>query len=170
MSRLIRPAPDVLRSTARFDPSRRYRYTLIRTWNADLPRACFCMLNPSTADVDRDDPTVAHCGRLARNWGYGSLEVVNIFALRATDPRRLYAAQDPVGPGTDRAIFAAARRCAIFVAAWGNHGAHLTRGPQLLTRLRAGGVSLHCLAVTSQGHPRHPLYTRSTIQPAPFAS
>lgn len=166
----MRLATDVQRSTARFDPTRRYRYSLIRTWDAGLPRACFCMLNPSTADVDRDDPTVAHCGRLARRWGCGSLEVVNIFALRATDPRRLYRARDPIGPETDTAILRAAQRAAIFVAAWGNHGELHGRGRHVLDLLARRAVALHCLAVTSKGHPRHPLYTPMTALPLPFSA
>ena len=164
----IRLLDDVQRSTARFDPARRYRYTLLRVWDAALPRLCCCMLNPSTADIDQDDPTVARCGRFARAWGCGSLEVVNIFALRATDPRKLYKAADPIGPENDAAILAAARRADIFLAAWGNHGALLDRGQRVLTRLLARDIAPHCLAITKQGQPKHPLYTRSNSRPMPL--
>jgi hypothetical protein len=166
----IRLFDDVRRSTARFDPTRRYRYTLLRVWDHMLPRLCCCMLNPSTADIDQDDPTVARCGRFARAWGFGSLEVVNIFALRATDPRRLYDAPDPIGPANDAAILAAARRADLFLAAWGNHGALLDRGRRILHRLLERDVAPHCLAITKQGQPKHPLYTKSNSLPLPLPS
>lgn len=166
----IRLLDDVRRSTARFDPTRRYRYTLLRVWDPLLPRLCCCMLNPSTADIDQDDPTVARCGRFARDWGFGSLEVVNIFALRSTDPRKLYDASDPIGPANDAAILAAARRADLFLAAWGNHGALRSRGPQVLSRLSQRDIAPRCLAVTKQGHPKHPLYTPSNSLPLPLPS
>ena len=164
----VRLLDDVQRSAARFDPMRRYRYTLVRIWDPTLPRLCCCMLNPSTADIDQDDPTVARCGRFARSWGCGSLEVVNIFALRATDPRKLYDAADPVGPANDAAILAAARRADMFLAAWGNHGALLARGEQVLSRLLQRDIAPHCLAITKQGQPKHPLYTKSNSLPLPL--
>ncbi len=167
MARIVLPE-DVRRSTARFDASRRYRYTLLRVWNRHAPRLCFCMLNPSTADVDQDDPTVARCGRFARDWGFGALEVVNIFALRATDPRKLYHAHDPIGPANDAAILTAARRADLFLAAWGNHGDLHHRGQRVLNRLLERDIAPHCLAITKQGQPKHPLYTKSDSLPLPL--
>ena len=44
-------------------------------WDETKAHALFVMLNPSTADLEFDDPTVAKCGRFARAWGYGSIHV-----------------------------------------------------------------------------------------------
>src|SRR5690606_4111055 len=54
------------------------------------------------------DPTVERTLRFARAWGCGASEVVNVFALRSTDPAGLRQVDDPVGPGNDEAILAAA--------------------------------------------------------------
>src|ERR1700731_2978902 len=97
----------------------RSRYLLRRTWDHDKPRALFVMLNPSTADAEVDDPTIRSCMRLAKQMGHGSFEVVNLFAWRATDPRELHTASDPVGPENDRVIEAAVNRCDIVICAWG---------------------------------------------------
>src|SRR5882757_2226662 len=65
----------------------KYRYLLRRTWDHSKPRTLFVMLNPSTADAEIDDATIRSCIRLSKEMGYGSFEVVNIFGLRATDPK-----------------------------------------------------------------------------------
>src|SRR5262245_45087455 len=99
----------------------RYRYLLRRTWHHLWPRALFIMLNPSTADAEIDDPTIRSCIRLSKAEQYGSIEVVNLFALRATDPAALEGADDPIGPGNDDAIGRAIGRCDLAICAWGAH-------------------------------------------------
>jgi hypothetical protein len=64
----------------------------------DRKGALFIMLNPSTATEVQNDPTVERCERRARALGFGAFRVLNIFAWRATDPRDMRAAADPVGP------------------------------------------------------------------------
>ncbi len=117
------------------------------------------MLNPSTADAAADDPTIRRCIGFARAWGFGALEVVNLFAYRATRPADLFAADDPVGPRNDRFVRAAARSAAMVVAAWGVHGTRRGRDADVLATLRILG-SVHCLGTTKRGQPRHPLFVR----------
>ena len=52
----------------------------------------FVMLNPSTADEHRDDPTIRRCIGFAKGWGYRTLYVTNLSPLRATYPKELLAA------------------------------------------------------------------------------
>ena len=47
------------------------------------------MLNPSTADGDKDDLTTIRCMNFAKKWGYGGLMIGNIYPLRAKRPRDL---------------------------------------------------------------------------------
>jgi hypothetical protein len=68
-----------------------YRYMLRRAWDYERMRALVCMLNPSTADAEIDDPTIRSCVRLLRALGFGSVEIVNLFAFRATQPAALAA-------------------------------------------------------------------------------
>ena len=67
------------RSEAIWSPCRTYRYALTRRWD-DGPGLGIVMLNPSTADAFRNDPTVERCERRARALGYGAFQVVNLFA------------------------------------------------------------------------------------------
>ncbi|MFI5400147.1 MAG: DUF1643 domain-containing protein [SAR324 cluster bacterium] len=157
-------SPQLLRH-ARFSRCGRYRYTLTRAWGAGGTVA-FVMLNPSTADGTRDDATIRRCIGLARGWGYGGIEVVNLFAWRATQPRDLRRAAAPEGPGNRRALWAAIGRAEAVVLAWGNDGAWRDAGARLLRRLTrvCPDKELECLGWTRLGHPRHVLYVRNDVQ------
>lgn len=156
-------------SGAMFSDCRRYRYQLWRIWKTDwrAPPCLFIMLNPSTADEVKNDPTVERCERYARHWGHGALVVCNIFAYRATDPRDMKAQDDPIGPENNWEILRAARanadRNGRIVVAWGTHGSYLYRGKAVLELL--SDYTLHALKVTKDGHPGHPLYLRSDATP-----
>lgn len=122
------------------------------------------MLNPSTADEFRLDPTCTRARDYAERWGYGALVVTNAFAWRATDPDDMKAAPDPVGRANDAAILRAAREAALVVCAWGNHGAHLGRSMRVADLLRGVGVALHALRVNGSGEPAHPLYLPAKLE------
>jgi len=86
-----------------------------------VPTCAFVMLNPSTADGLKDDPTIRKCMAYAERWGFARLEVVNLYSYRTSSPKVLVAAGYPVGPDNDLAIVDVARRAGRIVLAWGNH-------------------------------------------------
>lgn len=149
-------------SSAVFSDCQKYRYRLDRKWDETLPPLAFGMLNPSTADHERNDPTIERCERRARALGFGSLIVWNLFAFRATKPRVLREVSDPIGPQNDDFIFDALaevkRRNGTVVVGWGTHGDLLDRHSQVLKIAHSINVELCCLGTTSAGQPRHPLY------------
>ena len=155
-------------SGAQFSRCRRWRYLLWRRWDASRPVANFLMLNPSTADELKLDPSCTRARNYAERWGYGGLIVTNIFGWRATDPKVMRSVKDPVGRGNDAAIVRAAREAKIVVCAWGTHGEHLGRGEEVVQLLSREGVSLRSLRVTADGYPSHPLYLPQTLTPAEF--
>ncbi len=155
-------------STAVYSPCESYRYLLTRIWEPSGRKALFIMLNPSTATEVQNDPTVERCERRARALGCGAFRVTNIFAFRATDPRVMRGARDPVGPGNDAAIAESLPWADMIVAAWGNHGAHLERGRQVTALLRASRLGVQVLGLTAAGHPKHPLYIGYDRKPEPW--
>ena len=159
---------DDATSVATYSDCETYRYALTRTWDAGGARVNFLMLNPSTATEVQNDPTVERCERRARALGFGAFRVTNIFALRATDPRDMRAAADPIGAGNDTAILEAADWANQVVCAWGTHGAHMGRGLAVETLLRPTGVPLLHLGLSKAGHPKHPLYISYTTKPEPW--
>ena len=152
-------------SGAEFSRCRRWRYLLWRRWDEAKPAANFLMLNPSTADEVKLDPSCTRARVYAERWGFGALIVTNIFGWRATDPEEMKSVRDPVGKGNDAAILKAAREAEIVVCAWGNHGAHRGRGNRVQTYLRSNDVKLHYLKLNGGGHPAHPLYLPGTLEP-----
>jgi hypothetical protein len=145
----------------------RFRYRLGRRW-ADGEVLPFVMLNPSVASAEVDDPTVRRCVKFAQAHGFAALEVVNLFAFRATDPKDLRAAGYLAGPDNDTHIAAAASECAAICVAWGANVAGLERPQVVLPLLRATGKPLQCLRITRSGYPQHPLMLPSSCRLTPF--
>ena len=149
----------------------RYRFLLTRRTGFGNRAVMFVMLNPSTADAERDDPTIRRCINFAARWERGWLYVVNLSPLRATDPADLLRA----GPEPEeiwlenvRTILDTSARSDLVVAAWGVHGQAEGRAQRVLAAL-AGRCEIHCLGTTRAGYPRHPLYLPVTEQLVRFA-
>lgn len=152
--------------SAIFDQSGRYRYSLWREWDWQTPKVGFVMLNPSRADSLVDDPTIRRCIGFAHTWGFGGLEVVNLFAYRTTNPVELGRVADPVGGENNFYLISLQKRVEQIVLAWGNGGSLQGRDRTALTLLSE--QSLYCLGLTQTGQPRHPLYLRRDTLPVPF--
>lgn len=138
-----------------FSPCRQYRYTLWREWDMTNTRYLMVIgLNPSTADETHDDPTIRKCITFAKLLGCGALCMTNLFAFRATDPRVMKAAADPVGADNNRHLRDMAAGASLILAAWGNHGSYLGRAETVMTAF----PHLQCLGKNKDGSPKHPLY------------
>ena len=122
LSELMRIGAIPRDTGATFSTCRTFRYTLCRIWNANVPPLLCILLNPSTADEVKNDPTVERCERRAISGGFGGLIVCNAFALRSTDPGVLRTVVDPVGPDNDDAILKMAKMAGQVVCGWGTHG------------------------------------------------
>ncbi len=158
----------VIMNGAELSPEGWYRYSLWRQWGEpDGPRVCWVMLNPSTADAEADDPTIRRCIGFSKSWGAAAMEVVNLFALRSTDPKALVRHPDPVGPDNHKAITDAIKRSDMVVAAWGAFQIKHSR-PSIDTYCFNLDKPLWCLGKTKAGHPRHPLYVPAVTELEPF--
>jgi hypothetical protein len=151
----------------------KYRYTLYREWEEDpfagIRVLNFVMLNPSTADADKDDPTIRKCIGFAKLNEYNAIRVVNLFALRSTDPDNLKynhdRGDDIVGPLNNGYVWELPPEETV-VAAWGStfkrekwFQKRVEETKNLLNR------KLWCVKYTddglrdpSQRRPWHPLY------------
>lgn len=169
---MIKPNGGTMRRTAEISPCGRYRYKLGRQWCDGRPPAVFVMLNPSTADHEIDDPTIRRCIDFAWRWNYGGLVVVNLFAVRATEPVDLYNAKDPVGPENHTHVQQVLEDAALHgtrvVCGWGTHGDYMGQDLTVLGWIEREACEAVALGVTRDGHPRHPLYIRATAERIPY--
>lgn len=149
--------------TARFSGCGRYRYNLTRIWDETKPIAAWCLLNPSTADGDSNDPTTTRVTDFTREWGYGGFILVNAFAWKATEPKDLRIPRDPVGPENNSFIREAALKAEIMILGWGNPGVLHGRGAWVFHKVLRG-IRTHCLGVNENGQPKHPLYVKATTE------
>lgn len=155
-----------------------HRYRLWREWDTDEdslanpPYVLFVMLNPSTADSSQDDPTIRRCIGFAKSFGYKRLEVVNLWAWRATKPADLFKSikvngyLPTVGPSNARLIKEAATAADKVILAWGIHGNREGRSELVrpwLTERVARGKCFH-LGLADNGEPRHPLFVPASTK------
>lgn len=150
-----------------------YRWSLQRQWD-NGPMIAWVMLNPSTADAYTDDPTIRRCIGFTRAWGYGGFTVVNLYALRSTDPKTLLKHPDPIGPDNDAelAFVADSPLYPLIMLAWGARAPieRASAATKILHRCYDRGAQLATLGWTKGANPRHPLYVRGDTGPTPWYS
>jgi len=150
--------------TAKISEDGKYRYQLSRIWNNVLPKALFIMLNPSTADHEKDDPTIRRCINFVKSWGGGGLYVGNLFAYRTSKPTILLQQanqkEDIVGILNDFNLRLMAHKCTRIVFAWGNNGSLYDRDKQIIKMF----PDACCLDLSKNGHPKHPLYLKNNLR------
>lgn len=151
-----------------------YRYILSRDLDplglSNKGTLLLIMLNPSTADETTDDPTIRRCIGFANSWGYRYLEVMNLYAYRATDPKDLASAGWPVGKKNDIALRAGLPEADLIVCAWGGK-ARRDRVNYFYSLAREAGVSnrLHSIGrCNADGSPPHPLYLKKDLRPVKY--
>lgn len=133
------------------------RFLLWRNWAKGRRRLCtFIGLNPSTADANKDDPTIRRCVDFAKRWNCTGLRMVNLFATRSTDPSGIRVYHELVA--NEMYVNSACVRSDVTVAAWGSH--NLARASVWASNRHR--FSLECLGVNKDGSPKHPLYVPAT--------
>jgi len=142
----------------------KYRYWLTRVWDSTRSLVVFIGLNPSTADATVDDPTIRRCIGFAKSWDMGGLVMMNLFAYRATDPKKLKRVADPVGCrnldlinhfGTGKTV----------VCCWGADPMAKDWSKEIL---KIFNQPVFHLGLTKAGHPKHPLYLKKDLKPIPY--
>lgn len=141
---------------AEFSPCGKYRYCLWRIWDESLPRIVFIGLNPSTADANLDDPTIRRVKRFAKDWGYGGVYMMNLFAMTSPNPKDLLTCPDPIGEN-DSWLLKISAQVTTVLFAWGSFKQAKDRA-YVVSKMFSQAV---CLGITADGSPKHPLYIKA---------
>lgn len=149
--------PMWYKTTATFSDDRRHRLTLSQVWG-DGPRQMFLLMNPSGADEDFADMTLAKTGAMSLEQGFGGQIIGNSSTYRATDNGRLLNVDDPVHPGNRDALIQMARQADRIVIAHGHLPRPLQKhADQSVEWIRSVGKPLFVLGLSRDGVPVHPL-------------
>lgn len=140
------------------DHNKRFRYALWRFWRPNEPKLLFIGLNPSTANVIKDDPTIRRLIGFAKSWGFGGLFVGNLFSLVTANPNALWISPSPEQPNgpNDIAIERMHELSNKVMVGWGNEGRNAGLRPRAILALL--GNPVFCIKMTKIGEPGHPLY------------
>lgn len=162
MVRNVWPIKPGIIGNAEFGEDGIYRYWLRREWDKTKEVVAFVMLNPSEADDKFDDRAVLRCIDFAQQWGFGSLEIVNLFAYCSSDRTVLKKVDNPVGSKNDQAIQRAALNSDTIIVAWGNDGVLKKRDLEVLHLLRE--YDLYCMGLTDSKKPKYPARLASSTK------
>lgn len=146
-----------------FSPCRTYRYLLWRIWDTKKPLVLFIGLNPSTADETKDDPTIRRVQQSAKDWKFGGVYMMNLFAYRTPYPSELFQCSNPIGEN-DYWLQLIAPQCSEVIFAWGSSKGAQTRAAKVIPFF----PNAKALVLNKDGSPRHPLYVRAGVEPVPF--
>jgi len=174
--------PNDPRSGAEFSEDRVYRYKLWRHWGPESEPskvACFCMLNPSTANENDLDPTLRRCVAFAKSWSCTGMVVVNLFAVVSADPTILLTQEDAIGDTprnttlgrivtNTNIILQEVEQSHVLMLGWGAFPEAVGRAKQVFEMLEKYGAAPQCLGTTQSGAPKHPLYVASWTPLMPY--
>ena len=140
-------------------------------------RPLICVgINPSTAQPSALDNTLKSVDRIARNNGYDSWLVFNVYPQRATNPNDMHHTPNPEWHRQNMAWLAAVLREKPGATLWAAWGTLIEKRPYLWDYMhQMASIALdHGTPWVSfgkrskAGHPHHPLYLAQISQPQDF--
>ncbi|KGG16182.1 MULTISPECIES: DUF1643 domain-containing protein [unclassified Prochlorococcus] len=173
----------IIKSTASFSICKKYRLRLTKRISKSSREIIFIGLNPSTANSIYNDATLSRLLDFTSIWGYGSLEVINLFARVSKNPVLLKTCKDPIGEGNDLELKKRMRSWSENLYSdlwlgWGVNGRFMNRDIDVLGVIKKFYSKRHekypyaskplSLGRTKGGYPRHPLYVAKKEILRPF--
>lgn len=143
-----------------FDDSREHRFKLTVLWDRELPRCLYIMFNPSTANTEMCDRTLDRCISLAKENGYGSIAVVNLFSYRTAKVFELKKAEVRNHPDNLKIVRQAIDEAEIVIAAWGGNIRQKSDFSWVLEQAAKQEKFIYCFGKNKTNTPKHPLYLK----------
>ena len=149
-------------SSAGFSVDKLHRFWLMRRVGPGARVLVWCMLNPSKAGSQGDDPTIRRVTGFTRAFGYDVAVVVNLFSWRATEPRDCLTHLADASPHDNYRAVGEAALDRDIVCAWGAHEWSREQADAMIGSMHIVGARLFHLGLSKHGMPRHPLMLPKT--------
>ncbi len=141
---------------ANFSDCGKYRYELKRIWDDSLIKTIVIMLNPSTADHEKDDPTIKKLTNIIKHSGYGGMYIYNLWPIISSDPKILKKiTKESAEFGNDIWMRGLEDSHWPIIFAWGVPGG---LGNEFVHCLKSKAF---CFGKNNDGSPKHPLYLKN---------
>lgn len=127
------------------------RYRLWRVWESKKPFLFYILLNPSTGDHQKDDPTLKRLRYFSAKFGFGGFYVGNLYPWITPNPKQLYQKDLSIDPHNIYHLKQMHQCCNSTVYAWGNNEIE----PHYLKNFIIDPL---CFGFNKNGTPKHPLY------------
>lgn len=137
---------------AEFSRDGKYRYSLWRIWDRSLPLVMCIGLNPSTANAEKNDPTIINLIKMLTILGFGGFYMTNLFALISSKPEALLTCDDPIGDN-DKKLQEIKLMCEEIIVCWGSFKQAEERIKQVLPMF----PNAKCFGWNKNNTPFHPL-------------
>jgi len=139
--------------SAEFSECGLYRYQLQRSWSLIQQPTAMCIgLNPSTANSDKDDPTIRTLISVLKRLGYGGLLMCNLYALISSKPDKLWCVADNV-KDNDKWLVDSWTESNDVIFCWGSFKGIDYR----VKKVSAMFPDAKCFGLNKNGTPMHPL-------------
>ena len=153
--------------------SKEYRWSISFKISNSKKEIIFIGLNPSLSDLQYIDNTTKKIIKICKNYNYGKIKIVNLFALISKTPKKLLTHQKPVGYLNNKFInqnlkyWSENKNCDLWLG-WGNNGTFFNRNQKISKKImnfysRKKGNFVKPLGPlfikkTKKENPIHPLY------------
>ena len=137
---------------AKFSECGNYRYYLSRFWDQSKPSVMCIGLNPSTANCEKDDPTIRQLISRLTYLGYGGFFMCNLFSLVSSKPEKLFQVADNQNGNLDW-VREITQQVDTVIFCWGSFKNISHHANKMIEMFPSG----KCFGKSKDGKPLHPM-------------
>jgi hypothetical protein len=141
------------------DANKGCRYSIVRQWDSQKPKATIIMFNPRHIDPNPFllGQSLSRCVSIVLKEGeYGSIEVVNLFAKTSDSQDKLEKKYQIFDELNFNFIKKAVESSSMVVLAWGGKGAEVSRNKQFIDLIINYHGKLKCFGILKNKQPKYP--------------
>ena len=149
--------------------SKKYRWSLSFKISKSKKEIIFIGLNPSLSDSEYTDNTTKKIIKICKNYNYGKLKIINLFALISRTPDKLLTHKNPVGYlnyifiNKNLKYWSQNKNCDLWLG-WGNNGNILKRNQKISKKI----INFYTIKKNNFVKPLGPLFIKKTKKENPI--